>query len=498
MNYYLGVDIGTTSTKVLAFSPSGEVVTQTSVAYEMHHPQSGWSEQDPEEIWNAVTSSINKVVKELAPHPPSFVSFSAAMHSILAVDEKGKALTPCIIWADNRADSIAEGLRNSDQGYFFYQATGVPIHSMSPLCKLLWLKESEPDLFHSASKFIGLKEYVFYKLFGVFVVDTSVASATGLLNIKTLSWDDAVLRYLELDPSHLPRVVSSKEVLYYKEENGALTLPQDVPFVIGASDGALSNLGSGAMSAQTMAITIGTSGAARIVLTAPETDSRMRTFCYHLKDEYYIAGGATNNGAVVVQWLKDQLLQTSESYEDLIKQAATIAAGSEGLLLLPYILGERAPLWNSNARGVYFGLSISHTKAHLVRAAIEGIIYSLYSIGKIIAEKREITGIYASGGLAQNEVGLQILADVFNIKVSVAGDVESSALGAVLLGAEAMNLPMDPQNKVLAEYHPVPENHKVYKGCFEKFERLYEILKEEMSDGNTGGPTEEFHKKNGS
>jgi gluconokinase len=213
----------------------------------------------------------------------------------------------------------------------------------------------------------------------------------------------------------------------------------------------------------------------------------MRTFCYHLKDQYYIAGGATNNGAVVIQWLKDQLLQTHESFEDLFKLAETIAAGSEGLLFLPYILGERAPLWNSNARGVYFGLSISHTKAHLVRAAIEGIIYSLYSIGKIIAEKREITGIYASGGLAQNEIGLQILADVFNIKVLVSGDVESSARGAVLLGAEAMNLPIDFQNKVLAEYHPVPENHKVYQRGFEKFERLYEILKGEMSQERMEG-----------
>jgi gluconokinase len=480
MNYYLGVDIGTTSTKALAFSPTGEVMAQASVAYDMYHPQPDWSEQDPDEIWNAVTGSINKVVKELAPPSPLLVSFSAAMHSILAVDENGKPLTPCIIWADNRADNIAEGLCNSDKGYAFYQATGVPIHSMSPLCKLLWLKEHEPNLFHAAFKFISIKEYVFYKLFGEFIVDTSVASASGLLNIKSLNWDEAILNYLELEPSRLSRVVSSKEVFYYKEENGALSLPTNIPFVIGASDGALSNLGSGAMSAHTMALTIGTSGAARIVLTRPETDSRMRTFCYHIKDHYYIAGGATNNGAVVVQWLKDQLLQTPESYEDLFKLAETIAAGSEGLLFLPYILGERAPLWNSNARGVFFGLSISHTKAHLVKAAIEGIVYSLYSIGKIIAEKRAVTEIHASGGLAQNQVGLQILADVFNIKVLVSGDVESSARGAVLLGAEALDLSIDFQNKAVAEYHPIPENHAVYQRCFEKFERLYEALRGEM------------------
>ncbi len=480
MNYYVGIDIGTTSSKAVAFSEQGEVISSHSFSYEMQHPQPNWSEQEPDEIFAAVINGINKVVQTFAPNLPRFISFSAAMHSLIAVDDKGKLMTQCIIWADNRADVIAEKLKNSDKGQQFYEASGVPVHSMSPLCKLIWLKEHQSYIFNAAFKFIGIKEYIFYKLFGDFVVDTSIASATGLLNTKTLQWDEEILRFIEIDTSRLSQVVSTKQVFYYKGLYPQLSLSQNMPFVIGASDGALSNLGTGAMGSNAMAVTIGTSGAARMVISAPETDTRMRTFCYHLKDNLYIAGGANNNGAVVLQWLKETLLQTHDSYEELFEHAQTIAAGSEGLLFLPFILGERAPIWNSNAKGVYFGLSIQHTKAHLIRASIEGVIFSLYSIGKILAEKKEITEVHASGGFAKSALWLQVLADVFNTKVLVSGTVESGALGAVILGAEASGIQATFPNKTLATYVPISAHNLVYKKTFKKFERLYDLLKGEM------------------
>lgn len=480
MNYYLGIDIGTTSSKAVAFSYKGEVIASYSFAYDMQHPHATWSEQDPNKIFDAVINGINKVLKSLAPGLPLFISFSAAMHSLIVIDDKGNLMTKCIIWADNRADVIAENLRNSERGYRFYRASGVPVHSMSPLCKLIWFRQNEPEIFNAAFKFIGIKEYIFYKLFGDFVVDTSIASATGLLNTKTLRWDEEILDYLQIPDSKLSLVVSTKQVFYYKSKCPQLSLSQNIPFVIGASDGALSNLGTGATGSNAMAITIGTSGAARMVISAPETDSQMRTFCYHLKDNLYISGGANNNGAVVLQWLKETLLQTADDYEQLFDQAKTIAAGSEDLLFLPYILGERAPLWNSNAKGVFFGLTILHTKAHLIRSAIEGVTFSLYSIGKILAEKKEITELHASGGFGKSHMWLQILADVFNIKVLASGAVESAALGAVMLGAEALNINIAFDVKLAAVYNPISQNCQVYKKAFQKFERLYNLLKEEM------------------
>jgi len=355
MNYYLGIDIGTTSSKAVAFSETGEVIANYSFAYGMLHPLPGYSEQDPDEILRAVINGINKVVQLFAPDLPLFISFSAAMHSLIAVGENGNLLTQCIIWADNRADLIAQKLRGSKEGKKFYETSGVPIHSMSPLCKLLWLRENQPDIFNTAFKFIGIKEYIFYKLFNDFIVDSSIASATGLLNSKTLQWDNDILQFTGINPSRLSTVVSPKSVFYYNNSFPDLSISKKVPFVAGASDGALSNLGTGATGSNAMAITIGTSGAARMVISGTKTDSFMRTFCYHLKDNLYIAGGANNNGAVVLQWLKESLLQTNDDYDQLFEQAKAVAAGSNDLLFLPYLLGERAPIWNANAKGVYFG-----------------------------------------------------------------------------------------------------------------------------------------------
>jgi gluconokinase len=482
MKYYLGIDIGTTSSKAIAFSESGDVITAVSHHYEMFHPQPDRSEQDPDEILAAVVSGINEVLKNLAPHKPTFISFSAAMHSLIALDDKGGLLTPCIIWADNRADEIAMKLRDSDDGSRFYRSSGVPIHSMSPLCKLLWLKQQQPEIFKKAFKFIGIKEYVFYRFFGSFVVDTSIASATGLLNLHTLQWDPPTLDYLQLDRLQLSEVVSSKTIYYYTGIYPTLSLDPDIPIIIGASDGALSNLGSGASGTDTMVVTVGTSSAARLIAAEPETDNYMRTFCYHIKDNLFITGGANNNGAVVLQWLKESLLQINGDYEDLFKQAETISAGSEGLLFLPYILGERAPLWNSNAKGVFYGLQIQHTRAHMIRAAMEGVIFSLYSIAKILAEKRTITEICASGGFAKSSMWLQILADVSNLTVVVPGTVESSALGAVMLGAEAMNIETVFNVPIVSTHSPNAVNRDTYRKQFEKFQRLYELLKEEMTN----------------
>lgn len=480
MSYYLGIDVGTTSAKAVAFSVQGQVIANFSFSYDIHHPHPNWSEQDPDEIFEAVIKGINKVVQTLAPDTPLFVSFSAAMHSLIAADDKGNLLTQCIIWADNRADEIADTLRNSDKGRQFYYATGVPVHAMSPLCKLLWFKEHEPQIFNTAFKFIGIKEYIFYKLFGEYIIDTSIASATGLLNVKTLQWDEEIVTFTGITAAHLSQIVSAKHVLYYDGEHPQLSLTKNIPFVIGASDGALSNLGTGATNSNAMAINIGTSGAARVVVSAAETDGQMRTFCYHLSDNLYIAGGATNNGAIVLQWLKETLLQTDDDYEQLYEQAQTIEAGCEGLLFLPYILGERAPLWNSNAKGVYFGLTIQHTKAHLIRAAMEGVIFSLYSIGKILAEKKEITELRASGGFTKSTVWLQTLADVFNTKVLVPAAAESTAAGAVMLGAEALSIKTGFWNEASAAYIPISKHCEIYAKCFEKFERLYNLLKGEM------------------
>jgi len=485
MNYYLGVDIGTSSAKAVAYSGTGAVLGRHAVSYAMQHPAPDYSEQDPDEIIRAVQQCIREVVSALSPALPSMVAFSAAMHSFLAVDGEGRPLTPCMIWADNRAGDIAEELRRTETGRAFYQATGVPVHAMTPMCKLIWLREHEPGIFRTAARFVGIKEYAFFRFFGEWLVDTSIASATGLLNIRTLQWDEDILHYLSVDRSKLARVVPPGHIVSYDAARGDLSTPlplaNGTPVVIGGSDGALANLATGATGEHAMAITIGTSGAARMVIRGVETDEGMRTFCYHVQRDCYIRGGATNNGAVVIQWLKDTLLQTEESYEQLLALAATVPPGSDDLLFIPYILGERAPVWNSRARGIFFGLDIRHTKAHLVRAAMEGVLYSLYSIGRILAVNKDIGELHATGGFARSACWLQMLADIFNGRVLAFGEEESSAMGAVVMGMEATGQEPAFRKQVLAVYEPDPATHKLYREMFGKFERIYELVKNEFS-----------------
>jgi len=486
MNYYIGVDIGTTSTKAVAFSDDGEVLAKEAIGYAIQHPQPDRSEQDPDEIFEAVISSISKITATLYSHKPVLISFSAAMHSILAVDIAGKPLTHCIIWADNRAGDTAAQLRKSSRGNDFYHATGVPIHAMSPLCKLLWMKENNREVFQQAYKFIGIKEYIFFRLFGKYLVDTAIASATGLLNIHTLQWDKNVLDYAGISQQQLSEVTAAihKEFLSGKNEyagDSVLAKLTETAFIIGGSDGALANLGSGATDENSMAITIGTSSAVRIVITAVHTDEQMRTFCYHLAGSSYIIGGASNNGAVVLQWLKDTLLQTQDTHEQLFSEAAGIAAGCNGLLFIPYILGERAPVWNSGAKGVFFGLDITHTRAHLIRSAMEAVVYCVYSIGKILMEERTITEIHATGGFTQSPLWLQMLSDMFNCTVRVSEAVESSALGAVKIGMAAMGIPKPGLSKTTQTYTPDKCLHTVYIEQAGNMQRIYEVLKKEMT-----------------
>ncbi|MEO8795309.1 MAG: FGGY-family carbohydrate kinase [Daejeonella sp.] len=243
----------------------------------------------------------------------------------------------------------------------------------------------------------------------------------------------------------------------------------------------MANFSSASAESSNLVVSMGTSGAVRLSSKNISTDQNMRTFCYPIKEDEYIIGGATNNGAVVMQWLKDSILKTEDTFETLFSHAESISAGSEGLIFLPYILGERAPIYNSKARGVFFGLNIQHQQAHLIRATMEGITFCLYSIGKLLMENTTVKGIHASGGFAKSPVWLQILADVFNLPVVVAETVESSALGAVKLACEALELPFTINQQFETVYKPIETNHLVYKKSFQKFERIYEALKDEMN-----------------
>lgn len=476
MEYFLGVDIGTTSVKTIAFSSAGKALYEQSISYPTVHPFPDRSEQNPEQIAEAVFKTVENMLQLTSPSIPLSIGFSSAMHSLIAVDSKGKALSPCLIWADNRAASVAENIHKQNIAGKIYQLTGVPVHAMSPFCKLLWIREQEPELYQSAHKFIGIKEFIFFKLFQTFCVDMSIAAATGLMNEAEKEWDPWMLELLELPDEKLSEITDTQHVFYSPEKFPSL---KNVAFVIGGSDGAMANLGA-SDEAGTLVVTVGTSSAARIVTSRPHFDPLMRTFCYRQADEKWLIGGASNNGAVVLQWLHEKYFNSVEKFESFLDKAKAVAPGAGGLIFLPYLLGERAPRWNAKAKAVLFGLTIEHGQEEMVRASMEAVIYCLYSISQPLFEKTNIKKIYATGGFARNELWLQILADIFNLPVVVGETIENSAWGAAKSAMMALSLNGNTVQKIEKSFTPDHASHLVYALLFKKFQHLYTVLKEEF------------------
>jgi gluconokinase len=477
----LGVDIGTTSTKAVAFTLAGEIVAQHACAYPMISTVPGMAEQEPQRIVDAVFDAIGGAVHAAAAAPEdiALVSFSAAMHSLIALDSNGELLTNSITWADNRASEWAARIRDEHDGHAIYLRTGTPIHPMSPLCKLMWLRHAHPDVFGRAARFAGIKEYLFHRLFGRWLVDHSIASATGLFNLRQLDWDAGALALVGVTPEQLSQLVPTTHCVQGLPSDLAqrLGLAPDTPFVIGANDGVLSNLGVNAIQRGQVAVTVGTSGAVRSVVDQPVTDPAGRTFCYALTEQHWVIGGPVNNGGNVLQWVREQLARGAaeraeqmgiDPYDALTYIAEGVPPGAEGLLFHPYLAGERAPLWNADLRGSFFGLAMHHRKEHMIRAALEGVMFNLYSILPAVEDLiGPATRIMATGGFAHSALWRQIMADIFDREVVVPASIESSCLGAAVLGLYALNMiaSLDVISTMVGSTHrhlPIAENAAVY------------------------------------
>ena len=452
-SFLVAVDIGTTSTKAAVIDAEGRIHAVLSEGYPLYTPAPGRAEQQPDEIVDAVTKAVSSVIAKAGASANDIrcIVFSSAMHSLIALDREGAPLTPSITWADNRSAPYVNLLREQYDAHAIYSATGTPIHPMSPLLKLMWLRDYEKAVFNHAYRFVGIKEYVIGQWFGgKHVVDHSIASAMGLFDLQQREWHTPALEAAGVDASRLPELVSTTHLLEGMDRAWAekLGVAPDTPVVVGASDGVLANVGAGALAQDQFAVTIGTSGAVRAIVDAPRTDPQGRTFCYALTDDRWVVGGAINNGGVLFRWVRDELATKEaeealaagkDPYDRLTELAASAPAGSGGLICMPLFAGERAPYWNADVRGVFFGLSLAHGKAHMVRSVLEGVGFAVRSVAEAVADAagapREIR---ASGGFARSPFWRQILADVLGAPLTVPDAIESSALGAAALGLVAL------------------------------------------------------------
>lgn len=496
--YVIGVDIGTTSSKSVLFATDGTVISNSRIEYPLYSPTPETAEQNPDEIFRAVINTVKNTMQESNVHPEDIlcVSFSSAMHSVIAVDKEGKPLTECITWADNRSSDWTEKIKKEMNGHEIYLRTGTPIHPMAPLSKLVWLRNDYSDIFSKSAKFISIKEYIFYKLFHKYVVDYSIASATGLFNIFSLTWDAEALQVAGVTADQLSEPVPTTYQMTGLDASLAheMNLLPSTSFVIGASDGVLSNLGVDAIDPGVVAVTIGTSGAIRAVADKPITDPKGRIFCYALTENHWVIGGPVNNGGMIFRWVRDQLADSEvttakrlgkDPYEVLTEIADRVTPGADGLLFHPYLAGERAPLWDANARGSFFGLGMHHKKEHLIRAVLEGVMFNLYTVllalSELIGEPKKI---HATGGFARSELWRQIMADIFNHEVVIPESFESSCLGAAILGlyslgeVDSLNVVSDMVGATY-QHTPIQENVTIYEDLTPIYIRLSRIFKDE-------------------
>jgi len=496
MEYFIGIDIGTTNAKAVAMTAAGKILGEERAAYPSIQKLPGQFEQDPEKIFKAIMSMIPRLVTKLKSHEVTAIGLSSAMHGLIAVDKKGKPITNLITWADTRSASYAQDLRTTDLGKKIFFETGTPIHAMSPLSKLIWMRNELPKIWNSAGKFISMKEYFLYRLFGKFLVDYSIASATGLFNIMAKKWDSLALHEAGIEPDRLsiPVPVLHVETGISSAHAKTLRIGQKIPFVIGASDGCLANLGTGAMEDHEAAVTIGTSGALRMVSRKPVHDPDAVLFNYILDDEFYVSGGPINNGGVILRWIAENMLgnkfSTIADVGKFVKTAMKAPIGSGKLILLPYLLGERAPVWDGEAKGAYVGLTTEHRQSHLMRAGIEGISFALLQIlNALEAGEGKVKRVYASGGYLQSRPWLQLLANIFNKEILHVSVADASAIGACMMAMRATGHIKSwkegkdflPPPKI---YNPDGLLHKKYQPYFEVYKSLYEKLKDSFHELN--------------
>jgi gluconokinase len=485
----LALDIGTTSAKAVLFDTAGVAVASCTHEYPLTAPRPGWAVQDPELVTAAALAAVGVVAGAAHDRQVAVagLAVSTVMHSLLALDARLRPLTPVLTWADGRAAAQAKRLRADPAGRRLGQRSGTPLHPMSPLPKLLWFREEQPDTFAAARHWVGLKEYVLRRLCGGdLLVDRSVASTTGLYDLHTDDWAEDALSLAGISRDQLATLVDCTDVVgtLTPAAAGSTGLATGTPVVAGGSDGALASVGVGAVRPGTVACSIGTSAALRATLQQPLLDPAGRVFCYVLDGQHWIVGGATNNGGNVLRWLHSALtpdLSPAVADRELVELAALAPPGSAGLLMLPYLAGERAPRWYGNPRGVYFGLTQQHRREHLVRAALEGVCLQLALVLQAMEEAGvEVSAVRATGGFARNPLWRQLLADVLGRPIGFPATPEGSALGAAIIGMQALGI-VD-SLEVAAELVPVTQTESpsdaadVYTGLLPLYAALYEAL----------------------
>ncbi|MBI5030314.1 MAG: xylulokinase [Chloroflexi bacterium] len=459
MSYLLGIDIGTSGTKALLIdAANGAVKTSATTEYPMSTPQPLWAEQNPADWWAATVSSIRSVLRgeRIQVNQIIGIGLTGQMHGLVLLDKFGRVLRPCIMWNDQRTAAQCATITEKIGARKLLDWIANPVLPGFTAPKILWVRENEPQVYSEIAHILLPKDYVRYRLSGVFATEVSDASGTALFDVRQRCWSAEMLASLDIPRSWLPEsfespIVSAKVSADAASETGLI---EGTPIVGGGGDQAAQAIGAGIIRSGIISATLGTSG---VVFAATEKfsvepEGRLHTFCHAVPGQWHWMG-VMLSAAGSFRWFRDALGQDAvtqarangnDAYEVLTDLASTASAGSEGLIFLPYLSGERMPYVDPDARGVYFGLTLRHTKAHLVRAVLEGVAYGLRdSLELMRGMGLYITQVRASGGGARSALWRQILADVFDSEIALANVTEGAAYGAALLAGVGVGVYQD-------------------------------------------------------
>lgn len=487
--YVLGIDVGTGGTRAVVVDRLGKIAS--SATYEhvpFASPHTGWAEQDPHDWWKATGGAIRQALTNVSGAKVTCVGLAGQMHGAVLLDERNEVLRPALIWCDQRTQAQCDWLNSQVGARRIIELTSNPALTNFTLTKLLWVRDREPEIWKRFRRVLLPKDYVRLRMTGEHAMDMADASGTLMLDVAHRRWSEEMMSATGISMSSLPRLYESPEVCARVDERGAAHtgLEMGTPVVAGAGDQAGGAVGMGIVRAGAVSATIGTSGVVFAATDTPAMDvnGRVHTFCHAVPGRWHVMG-VTQAAGLSFRWVRDLLQNSSSlSYDQLTGEAAQIPAGSDGVLWAPYLMGERTPHLDPNARGTLTGLAANHTRAHIVRAVLEGVAFSLKDTFSLFNEMRvPVRNVRLGGGGARSPLWRQIQADVYGHEVEILVAEEGAAYGAAVLagvGARFWNSveeACDAVVKVRETVKPEPAAASAMAKQYDHYRRIYPALK---------------------
>lgn len=487
----LGIDIGTSACKVAAFDLNGKVIAQTNKPYNVYYPQQGWAEQDPDEWWQAICAGIREILEseDVSAEDIAGIGVDGQSWSAIPVDKDGKVLDRTPIWMDTRSREICDRTKRLVGEDRIFDIAGNDFLPSYTTPKMLWFKENKPEVFEKTALFLQSNSYIVFKLTGIYSQDMSQGYGIHFFDMKNLRYDEALSKELGLDTSLVPPLFNCDEIVgeITAEAASATGLSVGTPVVAGGLDAACGTLGAGVCEVGQTQEQGGQAGGMSICTDRALAHKKLILSPHVVPGRWLLQGGTVGGGGVL-KWFRQELAGYL-SFDDLTDEAARVPAGSEGVIFLPYMAGERSPIWDPDAKGVFYGLAFNKTRGHMVRALLEGVAFSLEHNLRTAAETgAQVAELNAMGGSANSRLWTQIKADVTGRTIKVPASDTATTLGAAILagvGCKLFSSYEEAVKKTIAitrVQEPDMNKHEIYKRSMELYLRLYEDLKDTFKE----------------